>query len=413
VNFNRIVRNTPNSNELYSYGNRAVNATLNWWGLNTSPENEISGTGVTYNPWIILTATSNHSTINVGDNSTVTADLLHDNEGNYLDPINGHVPDGIPANFTSDVLGNINPKSTTTINGSSHTTFTGVATGISEVSATVDDQTVTTNITITKIPTNITVKPVNGYNGNTINLTTTLRDNYGNSLAGQTVTFSIKGQKYSAITNNNGIATIQYIPHSAGNYDVTVNYLGNNNYTASQGTGLLNINSSAYLYLEITTSKKNPNVGETFTITYKLGNKGPDNATNVIISIPLPKGFELANVNGNGNWKYNPTNKTINWTVTNVPVGDPDLYITGKINTSGVYVFGSSISSETFNINNKGVDPITVNVTDNNPITPTKPTTTVEALTTTIPMQHTGLPFAGLILAILTVLGGSIISRKK
>ena len=95
LNFNRFIGNTPDSNELYCYGNRAVNATLNWWGLNTSPKNEISGTGVTYDPWIILTVTSNHSTINVGDNSTVTADLLHDSEGNYLDPVNGHVPDGI------------------------------------------------------------------------------------------------------------------------------------------------------------------------------------------------------------------------------------------------------------------------------------------------------------------------------
>jgi hypothetical protein len=32
---------------------------------------------------------------------------------------------------------------------------------------------------------------------------------------------------------------------------------------------------------------------------------------------------------------------------------------------------------------------------------------------TTIPMQHTGVPIAGLILAILTVIGGTIIPRKK
>ena len=37
----------------------------------------------------------------------------------------------------------------------------------------------------------------------------------------------------------------------------------------------------------------------------------------------------------------------------------------------------------------------------------------IKTSNTTIPMQHTGLPIAGLILAILTVIGGTIIPRKK
>ena len=415
INFNRIIENTSNSYELYSYGNRVVNATLNWWGSNTSPKNKISGTGVTYDPWIVLTVKSNHSTIDIGDNSTVTADLIHDNGGNYLNPVNGHVPDGMLVNFTGDVLGNINPKSVTTLDGSSPTSFTGVAIGISEVSATVDDQTVTTNITINKIPTTIAVKSINGYNGKTVNLTATLIDSHGNLLTDQTVTFKINGHVYSTTTNNNGLATIEYVPHGAGNYDVTVNYLGNSNYTASNGTGLLNINPSADLYLQITSSNKNPKSGEIFTLTYKLGNKGPDNATNVIISIPLPETFEIANISGNGNWTYNKATSTITWTLTNVTVGDHYLYITGKFNSSGAYVFGSTISSKTYDPNTSGVDPITVIVSGNNTntTTSTNPTTTAKDLTTTIPMQHTGLPITGLILAILTVLGGSIMSRKK
>ena len=65
------------------------------------------------------------------------------------------------ADFTSDLLGNINQKSVTTLDGSSPTTFTGISSGTSEVAASVDDQTVTTNIKITKIPTTITTNPVN------------------------------------------------------------------------------------------------------------------------------------------------------------------------------------------------------------------------------------------------------------
>ena len=173
---------------------------------------------------------------------------------------------------------------------------------------------------------------------------------------------------------------------------------------------------SAYLYLLITSSNNNPKVNEPFTITYKLGNNGPDSASNVTMTIPLPLDFILTNITGDGNWTINKTTNIITWTLTNVTVGDPYLYITGNINKNGVYVFGSNITSETYNLNTQGVTPITI--TSTNPVNPTRPTTpntktTLNADTTKIPMQHTGLPITGLILAILSVLGGSIMSRKK
>ena len=332
VHFNRIIGNT-NSIELYYAGNGKVNATLNWWGSN-NPENLIYGTNVIYNPWIILIVTTSPKTINASDKSTVTADLLHDNEGNYLDPVYGHVPDGIPVNFRSDELGTLIPTTSTTTNESANTTFTGHSGGVSEVSATVDNQIIYTNITISEIP-------------------------------------------------------------------------------------------SAYLYLHITSANKNPKVNETFTLTYKLGNNGPDNATNVVTTIPLPSDFTLSNITGDGNWTYNNTTNTITWTLTNVTVGDPYLYLTGKISKSGLNVFGSNISSETYNLNIQGVTPITITPTDPitpinpinpiNPITPTTSTTKtiLNTDTTSIPMQHTGLPIAGLILSILTVIGGTIIPRIK
>ena len=323
LHFNRIVGDNT-SVELYSEGDRDVNATFNWWGSN-NPVNVTNDADVTYNPWIVLTVTATPKTINNGDKSTVTADLLHDNEDNYLDPVNGHVPDGISVKFQSDQLGTLNPTTNTTSNGSTNTTFTAHSNGVSKVSTTVDNQTLTTDITINKIP-------------------------------------------------------------------------------------------SAYLYLLITSSNNNPKVNEPFTITYKLGNNGPDSASNVTMTIPLPSDFILTNITGDGNWTINKTTNIITWTLTNVTVGDPYLYITGNINKNGVYVFGSNITSETYNLNTQGVTPITI--TSTNPVNPTRPTTpntktTLNADTTKIPMQHTGLPITGLILAILSVLGGSIMSRKK
>ena len=202
-----------------------------------------------------------------------------------------------------------------------------------------------------------------GLNNKKVTLNATLTDINGNLLAGQKVFFSINGHNYSGTTNNNGIATLNYIPHGVGAYNFIVNYLGNSNYTTSKGTGVFMVNPSAYLYLEITSSNKNPKIGEPFTITYKLGNNGPDNATNVTMSIPLPSEFTASNITGDGNWTYNKTANTINWTLTNVTIGDPYLYITGKIRTRGVYVFGSNITSETYNLNTEGVTPITITST--------------------------------------------------
>ncbi|MDD3753230.1 MAG: NosD domain-containing protein [Methanobacterium sp.] len=98
IQFNRITLNT--------YGLRndigTVNATNNWWGTN-NPSNPndiwiVSG-NVNYNPWLVLSV--NASSTNSGGNSSVTADLTHNNQGEDTTP-QGHVPNGIPVNFTTN-----------------------------------------------------------------------------------------------------------------------------------------------------------------------------------------------------------------------------------------------------------------------------------------------------------------------
>ena len=160
----------------------------------------------------------------------------------------------------------------------------------------------------------------------------------------------------------------------------------------------------ADLYIQITSDKNNPTVGETFTLRYKLGNNGPDDATNVTITIPLPEGFVISKIEGDGNWTV--TGNTITWTMTNVTVGDPNLYITGWTTGPGNYLFTASITSDTFSINSAGVSPLTLN---------TPPT--VNAATTTsgntVGMQSTGAPIVPLAIGILSVLGGLAATRKK
>jgi uncharacterized repeat protein (TIGR01451 family) len=156
------------------------------------------------------------------------------------------------------------------------------------------------------------------------------------------------------------------------------------------------------LYMKITSNNNSPQIGETFKLTYKIGNNGPDPAKNVTITIPLPNGFVLANITGDGSWIHNTHTNTIIWTLNTIPVGDPYLYVSGKFMNPGNYTFGSSISSETLQINIKNIDP------DKNNTQPV-----VNAATETVPMQKTGIPIGGLIIGTLSILGGLIITQKK
>jgi len=320
LHFNRIVGNSPNTSQIHSEY-IVMDATLNWWGSNLDPSVYVSkGTSgiVNVTSWLVLNITADPTSILNGVNSTVTVDLLHDNTGTYHDPVNGHVPDGIPVTFTS-TNGNLSTTSTTLINGQATILLTANRAGASNINATVDNQTV---------------------------------------------------------------------------------------------TQLLTVNPASYLYLNTKSSKSNPTAGETFMLTYKLSNNGPDNATNVTMSFQIPAGLEFVNASvDNGTWTYNPVNRTITWNLTNVAVGDPYLYLTVRALGTGSYTITPTITSETFNQNNDPLTPFSISVQAQN--NSNGNTVNAASTTKTVPMQKTGMPIAGLMLAILAVLGGIFTPRKK
>lgn len=405
VNFNRIIGNKASTgNDIYNSGG-TFDARYNWWGSNTDPSANISGSDVSYTPWIVLRVTPNPTTIKIGGKSNIKADLLHDSNGGYHDPAKGHVPDGLTVKFSGDSNGTVSPVYSITTNGQANTIFNGLNPGISKISATVDNETVITNVTI-KTTTKVNVEPVSGLKGDGVNLTAKLTDNHNNPVKGALIQFSVNGTVVGTVkTNNNGIATLKYvITENIGTYPIFAEYLGNSTYIGSTSTNLLKVKTTPVnpvydLYLRISSSNNHPNVGEQFTLTYKLGNNGPDNASNVTVTIPIPVGFNVSNITGDGNWTYNTS--TITWTLTNVPVGDPYLYVTGKTVKAGQYIFGSSLSSETLKLNSATVIP--TSTTSNTDGTSAK----------TIAMQHTGVPIAGFLLAILMVFGGYLMPRLK
>ncbi len=142
INFNRIINNEINiSTEL-----EGIDATNNWWGSNDDPSSRVSS-GVVVKPWLVLNVNANPTVIKNGGTSNITADLLHDSKGDYHPPASGHVPDMIPVSFTT-TKGTINSP-LSTVNGTAKANLVGSAvSGVADVSATVDSQTVHTSVTI-------------------------------------------------------------------------------------------------------------------------------------------------------------------------------------------------------------------------------------------------------------------------
>nr|WP_319372419.1 hypothetical protein [uncultured Methanobacterium sp.] len=259
-------------------------------------------------------------------------------------------------------------------------------------------------LSVNRILTNLTVDDVTGNKDKTVLLTAILTDNQGNPLAGKTIEFWIDSVKVGeSTTGTNGIATLDYkINQTPGNHNLQAIFNESTMYQGCNATGLLYV-PTANLYIQITSDKNNPTVGETFTLRYKLGNKGPDDALNVTITIPIPDGFVISKIEGDGTWTIVGNN--IIWTMNNVTVGDPDLHISGWTRWAGSFLFGASILSDTFNLNSRGVSSFSLNAV---------PQINAASVTSnTIGMQNTGTPIVPLILALLGVVGGLIATRKK
>nr|WP_319374820.1 chitobiase/beta-hexosaminidase C-terminal domain-containing protein [uncultured Methanobacterium sp.] len=182
------------------------------------------------------------------------------------------------------------------------------------------------------------------------------------------------------------------------------------------------------VYVNVTASKSNPEVGDVVTYTFKLGNNGPGTATNVLFTYQIPEGMEYVGATKDtGTINYDPATRTITWTLNEVPEGDPWLWLDLRVSNAGTYTLHPNISISG-TVLNDNIGSILVNA-----IPATKNgqgsadngsnitgTTNVKAATTTtvsngdsVPMQNTGVPLTGLVSAILLLVGGLALTRKK
>jgi len=166
------------------------------------------------------------------------------------------------------------------------------------------------------------------------------------------------------------------------------------------------INPKSSVYLTITPGKANPVVSDTVVYTLKVGNNGPDAAENVVMTYTIPDGLEFAGASDDvGNlWTYDPATRTITWNLGTVPVGDPNLWLSLRIVRAGNYLLNPLLSTTTYDPTlNRDTQSITINAAN---------AEQVNAATTTVGMQQTGLPLVPLIIAGLILVGGLLAPRR-
>jgi hypothetical protein len=265
-------------------------------------------------------------------------------------------------------------------------------------------------LTVEKNATRINVENITGQKGQTVVLTAKIVDNNGQALANKLLNFQVNGVNAGTDeTDNNGVAIVNYLVNLVGgNYIIQTDFAGDKDHLASNGNGNLKVPQSS-LYIRTTASKTNPTLGETITITFKLGNDGPDIAENVIFPLVIPEGMEFITASTDqGSWTYNDTTRTITWNLGNVTVGDPNLWAIVRVLNNGNYVLTPLLSTETYDPNlNSNIQPITISVQ----AAALESETLVNA--GTVGMQNTGAPIALLVIAVLMALGGILAPKRK
>ncbi len=279
LHFNSIVDNTPNPGvEINTYaGMGTIDASLNWWGSNSGPSG--SYTNVTVSPWLVFNVTANPTSITT-NNSTITADLLHDSNGTIHDPVNGCVPDGIPIIFNSSLGTIISPVST--LNGiASSNLESGNMPGIATVSAILDNQTLQTTVLIDILPT-ANANPVSG-SYNTTQLITLNMNEPG------TIYYTLDGSNpttsSSIYTNPINITTSTILNYFAVDLAGNQSPIYTNTYTIDTipPTASDNLTSGQYN----TSQNVSLNMSEDGTIYYTTDGSTPTNNSNTYTD-PIP-----------------------------------------------------------------------------------------------------------------------------
>ncbi|WP_297899427.1 Ig-like domain repeat protein [uncultured Methanobrevibacter sp.] len=106
-------------------------------------------------------------------------------------------------------------------------------------------KTIFVNLNNVKKETKLTVNNIKTSENTNVNIMATLKDNSNKPILNKKIQFSINGKAYNAITDNGGIAKINF-KSNKGIYAINAKFLGDNVYSTSSGTGKLTIVKNSY-----------------------------------------------------------------------------------------------------------------------------------------------------------------------
>lgn len=173
--------------------------------------------------------------------------------------------------------------------------------------------------------------------------------------------------------------------------------------TNDSSTATLQVPPAADLSITKTVSNPQPYIHEIITSTLIVQNHGPDAATNIYVVDNLPDGLKFISSNANYG-SYDP--QTGIWTIGSLPSGAVAvLTINTSVEKYGPLENHAHVYSSTY-------DPIFDNQSATASINVRNPAN-AQVNAATIPMQKTGLPLNYLVFAILMVLSGIFISKRK
>ncbi|WP_421910087.1 PGF-pre-PGF domain-containing protein [Methanolacinia petrolearia] len=236
MHFSRIYNCSSSGKTVNSTG--TFNATNNWWGTN-NPSSGFNSSNVFVEPWLVLGAIVDPSSITPAGTSTVRANLTWNSAGTDTSGI-GHVPDGIPLSFAiARGSGNLSVTNGYLISGINESIFTPDGLGTTNLSATLDDQTVNVSLIVSPVPlASFTGSPTSG----TVPLVVSFTDTSTGSPTCWNWSFG-DGEWFN--TTNPGLKNATHTYLSAGTYTVNLtvsNGLGN--YTESLA-GYITVNPAS------------------------------------------------------------------------------------------------------------------------------------------------------------------------
>jgi uncharacterized repeat protein (TIGR01451 family) len=175
----------------------------------------------------------------------------------------------------------------------------------------------------------------------------------------------------------------------------------------NKSTVKINVPQSAEITIDKTASTKKPRINDTVYFTYVLHNNGPDTALEVYVQDVMPDG--LTYISSEADYGYfDPV--TERWIIGNLPVGKTaTLKIKSVVTRIGDITNKAKVYSITYN-------PVTPNPEAEVTITvepKPEPPQPKPIHGKTVPMQATGFPLAILMVAIMALLAGIGLNKKR